>query len=102
MTTAAAANETKTTRFNICASWNGSRFDLPEGREWLVTTNDNPAERPHAYVVTVWVEEGLGRIASCRCDAFRFGNPCRHIRYAQAVDSILTNAPVREIKPVYS
>lgn len=102
MTTAAAANETKTTRFDICASYSATRFDLPEGREWLVTTNDNPAERPHRYLVAVWVEEGLGRIASCQCKAFQFGNPCRHIKYVALVDSILTNAPVRELKPVYS
>lgn len=101
-TTHAEPAGTKTTHFNICAAWNGSRFDLPEGREWLVTTNDNPAEKPHRYLVAVWVESELGRVASCQCRAFQFGNPCRHIKYVALVDSILTGAPTREIKPVYS
>jgi hypothetical protein len=93
-----AANETTTRRnVSICATFDGNRFDLPEGRDWLVTS-----EESHAYVVTVWVEEDLGRMASCRCDGFKFGRCCRHVKYVQVVDSLLTKAPVREIKPVYA
>lgn len=87
-------------KVSICATFHGSRFELAEGREWLVTTYDH-ADGEHAYIVTVWVEEGLGRMASCRCQAFVFGQLCRHIKYTQLVDTELTRAPVREIRPVY-
>jgi hypothetical protein len=90
---------TKRRPLSICAHFDGNRFDLSEGRDWLVTTFDHE-NGEHAYVVTVWVEDGLGRMASCRCKAFGFGNVCRHIRYVQLVDSLLTKAPVREIQPV--
>jgi len=92
---------TKVKPFSIGASYAGLRFDLPEGRDWLVTTHDDPSGKPHSYLVTVWVEEGLGRLASCRCGGFKFGRVCRHIRFIQRADSILTRAPVREIRPVY-
>jgi hypothetical protein len=77
------------------ATYFKTRHDLPQGREWLVTT-----ENEHSYVVTVWVEEELGRLASCRCKAFSFGQPCRHIRFVAYADSFLTRAPLREIQRV--
>jgi hypothetical protein len=76
------------------AQYHKTRFDLPEGREWLVTSGN------HEYMVTVWTEENLGRLASCRCRAFQFGRVCKHIRFIAKCDSYLTGAPVREIKGV--
>ena len=81
---------------SITATYQSSRFDLPEGREWLVTSCSG-----HSYVVTIWTDEDFGRMASCRCAAFNFGKVCKHIRFAQLADSILTKSPVREIRPVY-
>ena len=77
------------------AQFDGLRRDLPEGREWLVTTPE-----AHSYVVTVFVDAEHGRMATCRCRAFTFGRPCRHIRFVQMADSFLTRAPVREIQAV--
>jgi hypothetical protein len=88
--TATAAN------VSICAQYHATRFDLPEGRDWLVTGCNG-----HSYVVTIWVEEANGRMAKCQCKAFQFGNVCKHLRFIQTVDSLLTKAAVREIKPVY-
>lgn len=76
------------------AQYNKTRFDLREGREWLVTSGD------HEYVVTVWTEESLGRMASCRCRAFQFGRVCKHIRFIAKADSYLTGAPMRDIRGV--
>lgn len=89
-----------THKVSIRATYQTTRFDIPEGRDWLVTTFDH-ADGEHAYVVTIWHEEGLGRMASCRCKAFTFGQLCRHIRYAASCDSVLTNEPLRAIRPVY-
>jgi hypothetical protein len=95
MSSAATQTETPRTKAFTCAQFHGTRFDLNEGRDWLITT-----EEGHAYVVTIWAEEELGRMASCRCKAFTFGQLCRHIIYAQAVDTTLTGAPMRAIRPV--
>jgi hypothetical protein len=79
----------------LSAQYHKTRFDLSEGREWLVRSDSG-----HEYVVTVWVESGLGRIASCRCRAFQFGVVCKHIRFVAKCDSYLTGAPVREVQGV--
>lgn len=83
------------------AKFNGLRRDLTEGREWLVTTHDDPSGKGHAYVVTIWVEPELGRVASCQCDGFtKGGRCCRHILFIRVSDSILYNVKCREIRPV--
>jgi hypothetical protein len=85
---------------SITAQYVSTRFDLQDGREWLVTTSDH-ADGDHLYIVTVWQEDELGRMASCRCKAASCGLLCRHVRYAQVCDSILTHVPMRAIRPVY-
>lgn len=77
------------------ARYSRTRFDIPEGREWEVTTPEG-----HSYLVTIWKDSEHGRMATCRCRAFTFGQVCRHVRYAQRVDSFLTGAPVRDIQGV--
>lgn len=87
-------------KVSIAASYHATRFDLSGGREWLVTTFDH-ADGEHSYIVTVWHEEENGRMASCRCKAASFGQLCRHIKYVQICDSLLTHEPIRAIRPVY-
>lgn len=97
MNTAETANEvTATAGRTITARYNMTRFDLPEGREWLVTSDSG-----WSYVVLVWTDKRFGRMAKCSCEAGRFGKPCKHVRFIQVADSILTEAPIREIRPVY-
>ena len=48
----------------------------------------------------ITVDARFGRTAKCSCKAGRFGLACRHIRFVQGADSVLTGAPVREIREV--
>jgi hypothetical protein len=74
---------------HMTATWQGHRNDLPEGRAWLVTTEDD-----HRYTVTFYRGWNGLRWAMCRCAAYNHGNLCRHILFAAHSDSILTGVPM--------
>lgn len=81
----------------MTARFNGLNRQLPEGREWRVTSERSG----NTYVVTVWQDADFGRMARCSCKAGQCGVSCRHVRFIAHTDSYLTGAPVREIRPVY-
>lgn len=70
------------------------RRDLPDGREWLVTSDTSG----NTYSVTVWVDPVFGRLAECSCKAGEFGQACKHLRFAQGADSGLFQVEPREIR----